>query len=429
MKIIQYAFLLFLGFTPLGASQAVQQRLTQATACELQALPKKVEKSFWGKVSACWSGSTQTNEQAKIDHERIERFNEHQTFIQALTDLTNLPPEIIAIVALYNQATFFIGGFVKSALCSVEVLSPERIAVGLTNGSIVLVDSTEGKIVQTLPGHKAPVHGLCYLYDRQELLSLSTLDGSKVSDLCRTTINGIQGVSAEAMEQEKKENEQDDLLRVWSPYADTTSQSVLERRDALSLTQGYIPNSQCKDETETKTQAEVVELRRNGNEVGVVRERSWVPAISTSTIPTRGYGQASDSIRFWFFDKKKIFSKGEGTSLPVTATDGQIFIGWSTGDVLVLNEKQNIPITYLHGHTAPVRVLDFLDKDNKRYLLSGSDDGTIRVWDCDSKRELQRFIGHTAPICALKISFFFKDAPYLLSVSADGTVRKWSLDI
>lgn len=430
MKISTYTLLLLLGSLPLEASQAVSRRLIQTTACALEEFPKP---SLLSKASACLpfcGKSAQAKERARVEDERIGRFNQHQTFFQALTDLTNLPPEIIAIVALYNQATFLLGNRIESTACSVEALSPERIAVGCADGSIVLVDITEGKIVQTLQGHKAPVYGLYFFKDRHELLSLSTLDGYNVSDLHFAWINGRPpSVRAAALEQKKKAKECDDVLRVWSTCADNASQSASEESDSMALVQEYAPNQQCKNEAETKITGEVGELRRSGAEVAIARERSWISTISQSLIPIVGYAQVSDVMSYWSLDKEKKFPKGMVTSLPVTAVEGQVFIGWSTGEILVLNQKTETPVAYLRGHTAPVRILDFLDKDNKRYLFSGSDDGTIRVWDRDTKQELQTLIGHTAPISALKISFFSKDALYLVSVAADGTVRKWSLDI
>jgi WD40 repeat protein len=56
--------------------------------------------------------------------------------------------------------------------------------------------------------------------------------------------------------------------------------------------------------------------------------------------------------------------------------------------------------------------------------VSGSTDGTIRVWDLSELAETSPPAGHDGPVSAL----LFADAGTLLSGSADGTLRTWSLD-
>jgi WD40 repeat protein len=55
-------------------------------------------------------------------------------------------------------------------------------------------------------------------------------------------------------------------------------------------------------------------------------------------------------------------------------------------------------------------------------LVSGSEDGTIRVWDPNDGTEIGRLKGHTSGVLSVGYS---PDGTRLVSGSFDGTVRVW----
>jgi WD40 repeat protein len=59
-----------------------------------------------------------------------------------------------------------------------------------------------------------------------------------------------------------------------------------------------------------------------------------------------------------------------------------------------------------------------------RTALSGSDDGTLRLWDVQSGQELRRF-SHAGAVLSVAFS---PDGRTALSGSADQTVRLWRID-
>ncbi|KAL0952785.1 hypothetical protein HGRIS_007010 [Hohenbuehelia grisea] len=72
------------------------------------------------------------------------------------------------------------------------------------------------------------------------------------------------------------------------------------------------------------------------------------------------------------------------------------------------------------GHTTTVRALSF-SPDGARFV-SGSDDGTIRIWDAVKGREVMQLEGHSGPVRSVAYS---SDGTHLTSVSDDKTVRVW----
>jgi hypothetical protein len=59
-----------------------------------------------------------------------------------------------------------------------------------------------------------------------------------------------------------------------------------------------------------------------------------------------------------------------------------------------------------------------------RYVLSGSDDRTVRVWELATGREVRRFTGHAGWVRSVAVT---PDGKYVVSGSGDNTVRLWEL--
>src|SRR5207248_4517119 len=55
--------------------------------------------------------------------------------------------------------------------------------------------------------------------------------------------------------------------------------------------------------------------------------------------------------------------------------------------------------------------------------ISGAMDGTLRVWDLNSKQQMSALVAHTEPINAVAFS---PTDPLILSASGDKTIRLWA---
>ncbi|MBO0838355.1 MAG: hypothetical protein J2P28_22945, partial [Actinobacteria bacterium] len=82
----------------------------------------------------------------------------------------------------------------------------------------------------------------------------------------------------------------------------------------------------------------------------------------------------------------------------------------------------NPPQHILTGHTGPVRSVA-VSRDGTQ-AVSGSDDGTVRVWDLTTGTQRATLTGHTDWVRAVAIS---PDGTQAVSGSDDGTVRVWDL--
>lgn len=86
-------------------------------------------------------------------------------------------------------------------------------------------------------------------------------------------------------------------------------------------------------------------------------------------------------------------------------------------------ERHGSDYKRLVGHSGPVYGLSF-SPDNK-YLLSCSEDKTVRLWSTQTYSNLVVFKGHNSPIWDVEFGPF---GFYFATASHDRTARLWSLD-
>lgn len=91
---------------------------------------------------------------------------------------------------------------------------------------------------------------------------------------------------------------------------------------------------------------------------------------------------------------------------------------------IVKSDPQNKQNTRrLIGHSGTVYALSFSPDNN--YLLSASEDGTVRLWSLDTYTTLVIYKSHNLPIWDVKFSPF---GHYFVTTSHDCTARLWSVD-
>merc|ERR1719428_2365729 len=76
----------------------------------------------------------------------------------------------------------------------------------------------------------------------------------------------------------------------------------------------------------------------------------------------------------------------------------------------------------LTGHQRGVNCVEYSPDGDKPYIISGSDDQSVKIWDYQTKQCIQTLTGHTNNIST---AVFHPALPIILTGSEDGTVRVW----
>ncbi|KAF8839126.1 WD40 repeat-like protein [Paxillus ammoniavirescens] len=85
-------------------------------------------------------------------------------------------------------------------------------------------------------------------------------------------------------------------------------------------------------------------------------------------------------------------------------------------------ENRTLPVQVFEGHGSSVTCASFFPDENK--LVSGSDDGTLRIWDRKTGG-IEVLKGHTGPVCEVDVS---PDGSMVVSGSHDKTVRIFKME-
>ena len=110
------------------------------------------------------------------------------------------------------------------------------------------------------------------------------------------------------------------------------------------------------------------------------------------------------------------------TTQKIYAKKGLESFSFSANFTEIQKQLQTTFNLFLQGPSCSVRTL-VVTKDDK-YIISGSDDNTIRIWNLLENRQESVLQGHSKGVNSLAVT---SDNKYIVSGSNDYTVRVWNL--
>lgn len=276
----------------------------------------------------------------------------------------------------------------KSARVKGLALHPKRrwLLASLHNGVIQLWDYSEKTMIDKFDEHKGPVRGIDF--HRHQPLFVSGGDDSKIkvwnykSRRCLFTIDAHEDyVRTTYFHHEHPwilSSSDDQSIRIWN----------WQSRSRIAVLTGHSHYVMCAQ-------------FHPGSEL----------ILSASVDQT---------LRLWDISGLKM----KNTSSSLSSKDEM-----STGLPEILS-KTDYTVVPFDAHTSEINWCNFHPDPNKQFCLSAADDNLIKIFKTDSRnglRELDTLRGHYNNVsCATFFTMFGKD--YILSVSEDRTIRVWDVE-
>ncbi|KAJ1995076.1 Coatomer subunit beta' [Coemansia sp. RSA 1358] len=148
------------------------------------------------------------------------------------------------------------------------------------------------------------------------------------------------------------------------------------------------------------------------------------------TLPYVLTGSDDTSIKLWDWEKNwKCVQIFEGHTyfvmgLSINPKDTNTFASASLDKTIkVWNLGSPTPNYTIEGHTKGVNAVDYYHGSDKPYLVSGADDFQAKVWDYQNTSCVQTLEGHSQNVVTVA---YHPTLPIILTGSEDGTCRVWN---
>lgn len=381
-------FVLLVQLCPLEAAELALNKTDYSTSL-LSAV------CFWKKEKKVSEQEMEKKQAAALIG--VEPLQRRNLIYATLINVTDLPYELIKMIASYDQLIFVH----DSPVLSLSVISPTMFAAGGSDGGIKIWSREQNerpKCCMLKAENPTPITALRTLSTKY-LVSCSSLRGRPIR-----TLNILSAAERQRMLKVERDSDASDVLMY-----ETSVQ-----------TDGYMPDDSY-DETLN------VWDHNSGQLVGVLVPDTALeirdPAASTNSNSLMGYtriwnlsqkSHRDDAPFRWYAETLRALPSKVSRSHHLK----DIYLYGCQDGKIIAQGLGNKRLTYfeLKGHTGAVRRFVTI---SDTLVASASDDGTIKLWFIPRRECVKTIYAHTKPIRALELL----DKTHVVSGSEDGTAR------
>ena len=301
-----------------------------------------------------------------------------------------------------------------------------RFATGSDDHTIIIWDGNSEQPLTALKGPDGPVTGLVWSPDGSHLASLYDPKSIDNPIIIWDVINGQPSVVLTAT------NGLDGINNIdWSSNgtkiaAVTAYNSLvwdLNHKEIISRLMGHLVGlAAASDIIDVSFSPDGSRLASSGDDRVVL---IWDLAENKPIISLEGAHTSSITTIKWSPDGSKLASGSGQHSFPGDNTIVLWDLNKSRGTTIVEGNTEVVlgePIATLRGHSGGVNSLDW--SSDGKMLASGSDDGTIILWDPINGKRLATLTGHVDRINSVA---FNPAGTKIVSASADNNVIVWDI--
>ncbi|XP_071849779.1 lissencephaly-1 homolog isoform X2 [Apostichopus japonicus] len=149
--------------------------------------------------------------------------------------------------------------------------------------------------------------------------------------------------------------------------------------------------------------------------------RVWVVATKECKLELREHDHVVECVAWAPESAHSTLNEATGAEVKKGARSGPFLVSGSRDKTIkIWDISTEVCIMTLHGHDNWVRGVLF--HPGGRYIISAADDKTLRIWDYKNKRCMKTLEAHEHFVTCLD---FHRAAPYVITGSVDLTIKVW----